>query len=78
MEKTSPSICFFSLTKMKLRLHFQVVFLFLMAFSELHTPVLFREVIDIFSPLASRASVVVDATLGLGGHASLFVEHMSG
>lgn len=78
MEKTSPSICFFSLTKMKLRLHFHVVFLFLMAFSELHTPVLFREVIDIFSPLASRASVVVDATLGLGGHASLFVEHMSG
>ena len=39
-------------------------------FSEFHTPVLFREVIDFLPIFSERANVVVDATLGLWGHAS--------
>ena len=47
-----------------------------MAFSELHTPVLFREVLEIFSSLSSQSPVVVDATLWLGGHAWIFIEQI--
>ncbi len=47
-----------------------------MAFSELHTPVLFREVIDVFVSEMPDAHIVVDATLWLGGHAWLFLSHM--
>lgn len=40
-----------------------------------HDPVLIREIEEIFS-YDTIHHTVVDATLGLGGHASMFVSHM--
>ena len=40
----------------------------------LHEPVLFSEVQSLF--LESQRNVVIDATLGLGGHASMLVSLM--
>jgi 16S rRNA (cytosine1402-N4)-methyltransferase len=41
-----------------------------------HDPVFISEIEDICIARASRG-VIVDATLGLGGHAQMFVSHMS-
>ncbi len=68
------------MTESKKRLHFSSVFvplklLFFDYFLLHHDPVLIREIEEIFS-LRSTHHTVVDATLGLGWHASMFISHM--
>ncbi len=46
--------------------------------SHLHAPVLFDEVREHFSTLSIPPRLVIDATLGLGGHSSALVEKMDG
>lgn len=43
--------------------------------SELHTPVLLERCLELLAPVASRpGAVIVDATLGMGGHTSALLE----
>lgn len=43
--------------------------------SELHTPVLLQRCLDLLAPVASRPNaVIVDATLGMGGHTEAMLE----
>lgn len=46
--------------------------------SELHTPVLFREVTEIFEKSGFKNPFFIDATLGLGWHSELILSRMSG
>jgi 16S rRNA (cytosine1402-N4)-methyltransferase len=46
--------------------------------SELHIPVLSQEVRDIFISRDLHSSLIVDATLGLGGHSEIFLSQMQG
>jgi 16S rRNA (cytosine1402-N4)-methyltransferase len=39
-----------------------------------HTPVLLREVVELLLPALERGGVLVDATVGLGGHAAALLE----
>lgn len=43
-----------------------------------HYPVMYREVLDHFKPCIEEGSVVVDCTLGAGGHSRLLLEHFPG
>src|ERR1700710_1119080 len=47
---------------------------FLMANPPLHTPVLLERTVELLAPaLASPGAVLVDATLGMGGHSEAFL-----
>jgi 16S rRNA (cytosine1402-N4)-methyltransferase len=51
---------------------------FLMAESSLHTPVLLERTIELLAPaLTKPGAVLVDATLGLGGHAEAFLSRFA-
>lgn len=62
----------FLLTIYKKRLHFSEFFvsIFFILPSTLHDPVLLESVMNIFTKSDTRKHIVIDATLGLGGHAS--------
>src|SRR3954447_8140794 len=48
---------------------------FLMAENRLHTPVMLGRTLELLAPALQRpGAVLVDATLGLGGHAEAFLE----
>lgn len=47
--------------------------------SSLHTPVLLERTVELLSPaLSAPGAVLVDATLGLGGHAEAFLSRFPG
>ena len=47
--------------------------------SDIHTPVLLERCIDLLAPALQRdGAVLVDATLGMGGHAEAFLERFDG
>ena len=46
-----------------------------MAENRLHTPVMLERTVELLTPALDRpGAVLVDATLGLGGHAEAFLE----
>ena len=49
-----------------------------MEFDNIHTPVMLERTIELLGPALSKpGAVLVDATLGMGGHAEAFLERFS-
>ena len=52
---------------------------YIMAIDKIHTPVMLERCFDLLAPaLQAPGAVLVDCTLGMGGHAAVFLERLPG